>query len=144
MTGLRKTASLAALVCLAAAPVLAQMVVPTRVIRSRSVIAATDLAVIAGDHPGAVADLAAIVGKEARVALYPGRPVRAADIGEPAVVERNQIVRMTYRAGALVISADGRALDRGGVGDRVRVMNLDSRTIVSGRVMAAREIEVTQ
>jgi flagellar basal body P-ring formation protein FlgA len=121
---------------------LAQMVVPTRVIRSQSLISAADLSVLAENRPGTFRDMDSVVGKEARVALYPGRPIRSGDVGEPAVVERNQIVRMNFVFGPLVISTEGRVLDRGGVGDRVRVMNLTSRVVVFGRVTLQREIEV--
>lgn len=41
---------------------------------------------------------------------------------------------LSYRLGALEIRAEGRALSRGGVGDEIRVMNLSSRTTVSGRI----------
>jgi hypothetical protein len=62
------------------------------------------------------------------------RPVRAADLGPPAVVERNQIVGLAYRSGGLAILTEGRALARGGVGDVIRVMNLASRATVTGTI----------
>jgi flagellar basal body P-ring formation protein FlgA len=68
------------------------------------------------------------------VTIYAGRPIRAADIGAPALVERNQIVPLVYAAGGLQITAEGRALDRGGEGDVIRVMNLSSRVQVTGIV----------
>ena len=34
---------------------------------------------------------------EAKVALYPGRPILASQLGAPALVERNAVVRMAYR-----------------------------------------------
>lgn len=121
---------------------LAQTVVPIRVIRSQSLIGAADVSVLAESRPGTFSELRQVVGKEAKVALYPGRPILIGDIGAPAVIERNQIVRMRYRTGALVISAEGRALDRGGVGDRVRIMNLVSRAVVFGWITELHEIEV--
>lgn len=50
---------------------------------------------------------------------------------------------MIFRTGLLSISAEGRVLDRAGVGDLVRVMNLDSRLTVTGRVLFDGSIEVT-
>jgi flagella basal body P-ring formation protein FlgA len=50
------------------------------------------------------------------------------------VVERNQIVPISFLSGGLAIKAEGRALARGGVGDVIRVMNLQSRTTVSGQI----------
>jgi flagella basal body P-ring formation protein FlgA len=117
-----------------APPALAESVVATRVIRAQSVVVPEDLAVVDAAIPGALADPAAALGLEARVTLYPGRPVRAGDLGPPALVDRNQIVALDFRAGGLSIRAEGRALARGGAGDVIRVMNLASRTTVSGRI----------
>ena len=84
--------------------------------------------------PEAFADPAAVLGQEARVAIYAGRPVLAGDIGPPALVERNQTVTLVYSRGALTILAEGRSLGRGGAGDSLRAMNIASRTTVTGRV----------
>lgn len=137
------TLLLAALIPALSAPLaLAQTVVPVRAIRGQSILVAEDLEVIEGRAPGAVARVEDAVGREARVTLYPGRPVLEAQIGAPALVERNQLVRMVFARGALSIAADGRALDRAGLGEAVRVMNLASRQIVTGAVAADGSIEV--
>ena len=62
-------------------------------------------------------------------------PIRPQDIGQPAIIERNQIVTIVFSTGGLVITADGRSLGRGGVGDTLRVMNIGSRKTVSGLVL---------
>ena len=71
-----------------------------------------------------------------------GRPIAAGDLGPPAVVERNQIVTLRFRRGALLIEGEGKALDRGPEGARVRVMNLLSRVSVTGRVAGPNLVEV--
>ena len=127
---------------LAAGVAAADTVVPTRALRARTVIAAEDLAVRPGTIPGTVGDPAKLIGQETRVALYPGRPVRPGDVGPPAVIERNQIVRITYAAAGLRITADGRSLARGGIGDRIRVMNLTSRATLSGTIQPDGSVSV--
>lgn len=112
----------------------AETLVAARTIRAGTVLAASDLALARGETPGGLSDPARAVGLEARVALYAGRPIRAGDLGPPALVDRNQLVRLSYARGPLRIRAEGRALDRGGVGDLVRVMNLSSRATVTGTV----------
>jgi flagella basal body P-ring formation protein FlgA len=129
---------------IAAGAVLAQSVTPVRAIRSHTILSAEDLALAETTVPGAVAEIAAAVGREARVTLYPGRPILTSQIGAPALVERNQLVRMTYSEGALSIATEGRALDRAGAGEMVRVMNLASRQTVTGTVAADGSIEVGQ
>ncbi len=84
--------------------------------------------------PGALSDPDQAIGLESRVVLYAGRPIRAHDLTEPAVIERNQIVPMIYLTGTLQIATEARAMERAGVGARVRAMNLASRTTVTGTV----------
>jgi flagella basal body P-ring formation protein FlgA len=116
------------------AAALAESVVAARTIRAMSVIGPDDLTLADTALPGALTNMAEAFGLEARVTIYAGRPVRAGDLGLPAVIERNQIVPIRFVTGGLAIQAEGRALSRGGVGDIIRVMNLSSRTTVSGRI----------
>lgn len=123
---------------------LAQSVQPVRPIRAHVVIAASDLIVDDAAVAGGLTRIEDAVGLEARVTLYPGRPIRHGDVGPVALIERNQPVRMIYSNAGLVIQTEGRALERAGVGDRIRVMNAESRAIVSGVVMETGEIEVSR
>ncbi|MER2507589.1 flagellar basal body P-ring formation chaperone FlgA [Amaricoccus sp.] len=122
----------------------AQTVVPARPIRAQTLISEADLTVTDETTPGAFADIGAVVGREARATLYTGRPILESQIGSPAVIARNQLVRMTFADGPLTIVTEGRALDRAGVGEPARVMNLTSKQIVTGVVAANGSIEVTK
>ncbi len=132
--------TLALLICSTQA--YAQTVVASGPIRARAIISETDITLLAKTITGAIEDAAFVIGMEARVNLYPGRPIRFSDIGPPAILERNQFVTMVYNTGALAITVEGRVLERGGVGERVRVMNMDSRVTVIGRVMENGTVEV--
>lgn len=112
----------------------ADTVVAARTLRAGTLLTGADLAMIAEDVPGAVSSLDEALGQEARVNLYAGRPIRPGEIGPAALVERNQIVTLVYDQNGLTIATEGRVLDRGGVGDRIRVMNLGSRNTVTGTV----------
>lgn len=128
---MRATLILALLAAAApAVPADAETLVAARTIRARATLTAADVAL--GPGGGGLADPGAAIGREARRTLYTGQPIRAEDLGAPATIERNQIVLIAYRAGPLTILAEGRALDRAGPGDAVRVMNLASRATVSG------------
>lgn len=116
--------------------------VATRSLRARTVVAPADVALSPGATPGALTHPEDAIGMETRVAVYAGRPLMPADLGPPALVDRNQIVTMVFSLGGLTITAEGRALGRGGVGERVRVMNLDSRTTVTGVVTDSGMLEV--
>ena len=123
-----------AVLLLGAAPAAADIIVPARTIPPQSIIGPEDLALSEANVPGAVTDPSQAIGLEARVALYPGRPIRPQDLGPPAVIERNAIVPLIFMRGTLLITAEGRALDRAGPGELIRVMNTTSRTTVTARV----------
>lgn len=131
------------LAVLFAAPVAAESVVPTRTIRANAIIQATDVGLKNSENPSGFSRLQEVIGQEARVALYPGRPINIGDIGPPAVITRNQIVRLHFSGGGLRITTEGRALERGAIGDRVRVMNLSSRATLFGQVQQDGTVKVT-
>ena len=63
------------------APVLADSVVPTRTIRAHAIIVEADVVLRPGTDGTGFARVADVVGQEARVVLYPGRPVMLDDVG---------------------------------------------------------------
>lgn len=131
---------LAMMIWPAAAP--AETLIAVRPIRAQQIIGAGDVAVVAAQTSGALRDPSEAVGMEARVTLYPDRPIRPGDLAPPALVDRNQIVTLEYAAGPLVILTEGRALARGGAGETIRVMNLSSRTTISGRITESGAVTV--
>jgi flagella basal body P-ring formation protein FlgA len=143
--GARLAAGLAAgLAAAAPAPAAAETLVAARTVRAQTILGPEDLAVLPEAVPGALRAPEQALGLEARTILYAGRPIRPDDLGPPAVVERNAPVTVLYQRGALSIAAEGRALGRGAAGDRLRVMNLASRTIVTGTVAADGRVLVGQ
>ena len=122
--------------------VTADIVVTNRTIRPGKIITAQDLSLIAANHLDAYSDPLDVVGQEARVALYPKRPIRFDQIGPPALIERNQIVTLKFVGNTLAITTEGRSLERGAVGDRVRIMNLSSRSTVFGQIQSDGTIQV--
>ncbi|WP_317056387.1 flagellar basal body P-ring formation chaperone FlgA [Roseovarius rhodophyticola] len=127
-----------------ATPASADTIVAAHTIRPMTVLSERDLDYIEKDVPGGVADPERLVGQEARVALYAGRPIREADVQAPAVIERNQVVELIYETNGLRIATEGRSLDRAGLGELVRVMNLSSRSTVSGRVSKSGQVIVSK
>ena len=124
-------------------PATADTVIAARTIRAQTLIGPQDVSIKDVDVPGAITDANAVVGQEARVALYAGRPIRPGDVGPPALIERNQFVELIYTSGGISIRTDGRSLSRAGPGQRVRVMNLSSRLTVSGHVLSDGRVQVS-
>ncbi len=121
---------------------LAEILVPVRTIRAKETITAEDLMFKDVQSPGALSNPEEVIGQEARIALYASRPIHAGDIGPPALVDRNDLVKLVFRHGGLEITTEGRSLGRGAEGEYIRVMNLSSRTTVTGRIRADGNIEV--
>lgn len=120
----------------------ADVVLAARTMRAHSILTESDLKLSPGEVPGTYIALEELIGQEARVVLYAGRPIRLNDVGPPALVDRNQIVALIYHTGGLRIMAEGRSLARGGAGDRIRVMNLSSRSTITGTIQTDGSISV--
>ncbi len=112
----------------------ADTVVAARNIRPQTILSAHDVSIMTGSQSGPFADPADVIGLETRSTLYAGRAIQPGDIGPPAIIDRNQIVIITYAVGALTITTEARAVGRGGVGDGGRLLNLASRATVEGKI----------
>jgi flagella basal body P-ring formation protein FlgA len=117
-----------------AGPAMADSLVVTRTIRAQTVIQPEDITLVEADIPGALTTTEDAVGQEAKVTLYAGRPVLGGDVAPPALVKRNQMVTLVFQSEGLTIHTDGRALERGAVGDLIHVMNLSSHLTITGFV----------
>jgi flagella basal body P-ring formation protein FlgA len=116
-------------------PAGADTLVAAAVVRAGEVLTFDHLAMSPADPEGALTGPEQAVGLEARVHLYPGRPIRPEDLALPVVVRRNAPVTLVYRRGTLRITAEGRALSSAAAGQPVRALNLSSRSTVSGTAM---------
>ena len=75
-----------------------------------------------------------IIGMEPRMLVKANAPIRIADLQRPMAVSRNGLVTMLLQTPYMSLSTQGRAMDDAGVGDMVRVTNLQTKQIVEGRV----------
>jgi len=127
-----------------ATSVAADIVTPLRTLRPGSLIELDDLTVRDGAHDGAFDRISDVVGQETRLALYAGRPILFEAVGPPSIVNRNEIVALRFHTAGLTITTEGRAMERGSKGDRIRVMNLQSRTTLFGLVQGNGTVKVIQ
>lgn len=81
-----------------------------------------------------VTSLEHLVGMSPRRPARAGEPMRIADMQPPIVVGKGAQVDMTFVSGALTLTARGRALESGAVGDIVSVLNIRSNRTVQGVV----------
>jgi flagella basal body P-ring formation protein FlgA len=118
------------------------VVVTTRALRARAVIGPGDVTLAVREAPGALSDPAEALGLETSGWVQAGAALMPDHVVPAAIVERNQIVTLVFRKGMLEITTEGRALERAAPGDGVRTMNLESKTIVTGRAIAPGIVEV--
>ncbi|ASP32969.1 flagellar basal body P-ring formation chaperone FlgA [Labrenzia sp. VG12] len=83
-----------------------------------------------------------LVGMVARRTLLPGQPIPARSVEKPVLVRRGEPARLVFREQGLVIIMQVEALQNGGAGSFVRVRNIDSGLVVSGRVQEDGTIRV--
>lgn len=121
------------LALLAPLPAAAGGLAAARTLPAGTIIGAADLRAVDGDRR-ALTDPSQVIGKQTRITIHEGRPIQATLLQAPKLVGRNQIVRLSFRRGALRIDAQARTLSEGAAGDVIRVMNLDSRNIVAALV----------
>ncbi len=138
-------AAFAAALLLPSAAALAGTVEATRTLRSGTIIHESDVRMSHVEPRRTEIDsLDQAIGMEVRASIRQGRRIRQSDLRHPILVKRNQLVDIVYRRGSLVIRGEGRALRDGGKGEAIRVMNLDSRVIVTGRVGGHGKVEVSR
>jgi len=113
----------------------ADTVLAVRTIPARQVILLDDVKISIGDVAGHASDFSQVAGMEVNTTIYADRPISLTQLANPAIIERNQLVTLVFWRSGLEIETDGRALDRGGVGSRVRVMNQTSRNTVIGVIV---------
>jgi flagella basal body P-ring formation protein FlgA len=122
-------------------------VVPARDIARGEVIADSDLTF--GTAPGnalmkgTVTSMAAVIGMETRRVLRAGETLSASDLRRPVVVNKGQTVTMTFEAPGVDLTAMGRAMSEGGIGDTVTIQNPASFRMVTAVVIAAGTVRAT-
>lgn len=94
------------------------------------------------DMSGDEALIQSLAGKEARRFMPAGAIVRISDLREPLLVVRNRPVRVRFIKGSLSISAEGRALSDGALGESVRVMAPRSKLTITGVVVGKNSVAV--
>jgi len=83
-----------------------------------------------------------LVGRTVRRPLQPGQLLNVVDVKTPLAVKKGAAVAMKLKAGPMQLIAGGRALENGGVGDTIRVMNLASRQTIDAVIVSTDTVEV--
>ena len=107
-------------------------VVAARTLRVGTVIAKTDLELLS---EASAESRDRMIGRETKRAIYAGRKIEPDDLGPVTIVHRNDVIRLVFSSKGLGLRTEGRALDDGGVGEVISVMNLDTRIVIRATVL---------
>lgn len=94
-------------------------------------------------RPASLTDAGAIVGMAAKVALRANAPVGGADLQRPLAVSRGSLVTLVLNYNGMALTAQGRAVDQGSLGDTVRVTNTHSNLTVEGIIDGTNRVRVS-
>ena len=86
-------------------------------------------------RPGYAKIIEEVEGFITKKTLLPGRTIPVSALREAYVIARGKNISMVFSNNSMVITAQGVALQNGGLGEVVRARNLDSGVIISGTVM---------
>jgi flagellar basal body P-ring formation protein FlgA len=121
-----------------------RIVVPSHDVPRGTTLGDSDLeyqSVAAADYrSGTVTSMNALDGMETRRLLRAGEAVRADDVRHPILVTKGQTVTMTFAAPGITLSATGRAMTEGGMGETVTIQNPVSFRQITGTVTGAGEV----
>jgi flagella basal body P-ring formation protein FlgA len=124
-----------------------RIVVPARDIMRGEVIGDSDLTyaqVSATALPSTtVTRFEALTGMQTRRLLRAGESLRPDDVRHPVVVTKGQTVTMNFSAPGVDLTAMGRAMSEGGVGDTVTVQNPASFRMVNAIVTGPGTVRAT-
>ncbi len=125
----------------------ADAVVPNRTIGRGEIVRAGDLMVerrpraeVTADVPASIAE---VVGRAARQALRVGVPVHRTDLIKPEMVKRDDTVALIYQVPGIMLSSRGKALEAGGEGDIINVLNPQSKRTIQGVVTGPGRVDIS-
>ncbi len=92
---------------------------------------------------GTVSDQQSLIGMSPRRPIRSQQLIRTTDLETPVVVAKNSMVTVRLQTKRMQLTVKGRALEDGSEGDVIRVMNVNSNTVVNAVVMNNGSVVVT-
>jgi flagellar basal body P-ring formation protein FlgA len=121
-----------------------RIVVPAHDIARGEVIADSDLSYLtvanAPNVSGIVMSMDDVGGMQARRVLRAGEPLRSDDLRRPILVTKGTTVTMTFDAPGVTLTAIGKAMSEGGLGETVTILNPISYRQITGVVTGAGQV----
>ena len=91
---------------------------------------------------GAVMKNEDLIGMTPRRIAHAGKFIQRGTLQKPQLVERGDMIVINYLQGPLTLTAKGKALQSGAIGDVIRITNVASSKTVSASVSGSKEVIV--
>lgn len=83
-----------------------------------------------------------LIGMTPKRGLNPTTPLRTSDLKRPEIVIRGKMVSILFKSGKINLTAIGKAIESGGRGDVIRVMNSKSHKTIEAVVTGPAQVQV--
>jgi len=84
-----------------------------------------------------ILDPADLIGMSPKRGIRPGSPIRLSEVAAPTVVKKKSLVTIIFQHPFMTLTAKGRALQNGAVGDVIRITNIQSKMIVDAEIIGS-------
>ncbi len=90
----------------------------------------------------AVTDIDKLIGKEVRRTIKSGKPISASQVQNLTMVRKGETVVVYFALRTMNLTAKGKAMESGGQGDIIRVLNTKSNRTVLAKVVRPNQVVV--
>ena len=124
-----------------------RIVVPAHDIVRGDIISESDLTYATVDGAALMSGIPTkmdeVKGMQARRMLSAGQPFRGDDVRKPIVIGKGDTVTMQFIVPGVELTAMGRAMSEGGIGDTITIQNPASYRMIAGIVTAPGTVRAT-
>ncbi|MCD6186482.1 MAG: flagellar basal body P-ring formation protein FlgA [Deltaproteobacteria bacterium] len=126
---------------------LANVVVAIRPLGRHKIITQADISVkridISKLQVNIISDPEKVIGRRTKRSIDPATVLRTDLVELPPIVKRGDVVTIIAEAGGMRITALGKVKKKGHKGERLKVINLNSKKVIYARVVDANTVRVT-
>jgi flagellar basal body P-ring formation protein FlgA len=124
----------------------ADAIVPVRTISRGEIVRASDLSVERRPRAEITTEVVdshiEVIGRAARQMLRQGQPIRRSDLMKAELVKRDDNITLVYQVPGIMLTTRGKALEAGGDGDVINVLNVQTKRNIQGVVTGPGRVDI--
>jgi len=83
-----------------------------------------------------------VLGKRLLRNISAGTPLKKEILGSPLLVSRGSLITLSIEGRNIRIHAQGKALEKGGKGETIKVLNIDSKKRLEGIIVDVNSVRI--